>query len=179
MQRIYPWESTIEQYVESEGHRQVEGERVCPRCRRAGRLHRHGGYSRWVTNATGAAVAIIVARFLCQGCERTVSYLPSFALSYRLVRTATVEAFLDGRHEGRDVQAYEALLRAYRRRMQSFAREMIRVVGFGLGLDPPPVAGLWRWLKEACGGLAAATRQLVTHFRVTTLRRYQCHQPAV
>lgn len=122
---------------------------------------------------------IIVARFLCRGCWRTVSYLPSFALSYRLVRVATVEAFLEGRHGGRDVQAYEGLLRNYRRQMHAFAVEMIRVVGFGLGLAPPGPAGLWRWLKEACGGLAAATRQLVTHFRVTTLRRYQCHQPAV
>lgn len=122
---------------------------------------------------------IMVARFFCQGCRRTVSYLPSFALSYRLVGTATVEAFLEGGPAGRDVQAYEALLRNYRRRMHTFAVEVIRVVGFGLGLAPPGPEGLWRWLKEACGGLAAATRQLVTHFRVTILRRYQCHQPAV
>ncbi len=76
------------------------------------------------------------------------------------------------------MQKRTELLQSYRRRMLAFAGEVIRVVGSGLGLSPPPPPGLWPWLKEACGGLAAVARQLVTLFRITTFKRYQCHQPS-
>ena len=179
MQRIYPCELTVEQYVEWEWHRQVIAERVCPICGEEGGLEGHGSYGRGVTTGTGEVVRILVARFRCRGCERTVSYLPAFALSYRLVNAATVEAYLDGDYGRRDVRRWEELLRGYRRRMAGFAVELIRIVGCGLGLSPPKPAGLWPWLRVACGGLASAARRLVNLFRITTFRRYQCHQPAV
>lgn len=178
MQRIYACELTVEQYVETQAHRQVMAERVCPICGASGGLRRHGTYERGVTTQLGQAIVILIARFLCEGCARTVSYLPGFALSYRLVSAATFEAFLDGRHDRRDVQAWGELLKTYRRRMAAFGPNIVRVVGFGLGLAPPPPAGLWPWLKEACGGLAAATRRLVALFKITVFKRYQCHQPA-
>jgi len=92
------------------GHRQVIAERRCPRCERSGRLHRHGVYGRGVTGTAGQIMVILVARFLCLVCGRTVSYLPSFALSYRLVGAATLEAFLDGARERRDIARWESLL---------------------------------------------------------------------
>jgi hypothetical protein len=113
MQRIYACELTAEEYVASEGHRQVVAEVACPRCGGRRGWHRHGTYWRWMTGAVGQLLRMGVARFLCLACRRTVSYLPSFALSYRPIRVATLEAFLDGRRE-RDVQTWEELLRAYR-----------------------------------------------------------------
>jgi hypothetical protein len=100
MQRIEECASSAEEYVKSEGHRQVRPERSCPRCGRRQRLHRHGSYGRSVTSAVGKVLRILVARFLCRGCRRTVSYLPGFALSYRVVGAATVEAFLTGSAAG-------------------------------------------------------------------------------
>lgn len=47
---------------------------------------------------------MLIARFLCVGCGRTISYLPDFALSYRLVQARTFAAFLDGEHARREVQ---------------------------------------------------------------------------
>jgi hypothetical protein len=176
VQRIYESGLTAEQYVAMEGHRQVIAG-SCPGCHR--RLQRHGSYGRGVSGVTGHVVEIRVARFVCAKCRRTVSYLPSFCLSYRLVGVATLEAYLEGRHGGRDVQVRVSLLSNYLRRMMGFARELIRIVGFGLGLSPPKGAWVWPWLKEACGGLAAATRQLVTLYGITTFRRYQCHQSAM
>ncbi|MBI4621964.1 MAG: hypothetical protein HY736_01940 [Verrucomicrobia bacterium] len=107
-----------------------------------------------------------------------MSYLPSFALSYRLVQAATFEAFLEGRFDSRDVQNWAGLLRQYERRMQAFGAELLRVVGGGFGRGPPRLSALWPYLKEACGSLAAATRRLVTQFNITLFARYQCHQPA-
>lgn len=178
MQRIYPCEHTVEQYVLSEAHRQVIAEPVCPQCRRGRSLWRHGSYGRWVTSEIGVVVLILVARFLCAVCGRTVSYLPSFALSYRVVRAATFEAFLNGDRRDVGVRRWESLLQSYERRMHAFHPELLRVVGRGLGRAPPSGPAFWPWLKEACGSMTTATRRLVEHFKITVFRSYQCHQPS-
>jgi transposase-like protein len=178
MQRIYPCELTVEQYIAIEWQRQVVAEAVCPRCRSAEGLIRHGSYGRWVTTEMGVAVLILVARFLCSGCKRTVSYLPSFALSYRVVAAAMFEAFLDGDRRGLGANRWADLLRSYERRMQAFHPQLLRVMGRAWGRAPPGGPAFWPWLKEACGSLTTATRRLVEHFKITVFRSYQCHQPS-
>jgi transposase-like protein len=179
MQRIYPCELTPEQYVATEGHRQIRPEAVCPRCGQGGPLHRHGRYRRGITGSAGQVLDIYVARFLCAACGGTVSYLPGFALSYRLVQVGTFEAFLSDRRERRDVQRWQSVLQDYRRRLAAFAVQVWRIVGCGLGRAPPADGALWPWLREACGGLEPAPPPLVAAFRIGLFRRYQCHQPAV
>ena len=178
MQRIYRCEMSAEGYVASEGHRQVRLEQVYPRCGRAGRLHRHGNYRRGITGAIGQIVMIMVARFLCLKCRRTVSYLPDFALSYRLVAAGTFEAFLDRKRSRLDVLKWEPLLQEYERRMNAYRLSLWRTIGHGLGGSPPVREGPWPWLKEACGGLGSAACRLVNEFRTSLFRRYHCHQPA-
>ncbi len=178
MQRILPWAQTPEVYWASEAHREVRPETVCPRCGELGPLHRHGAYQRWITSVVGLLLDIWVARFLCVACGRTVSYLPEFALSYRPVRAATFEAYLDGQHERPDVQRWQSLAANYQRRMQAFATELTRTIGCGLGRAPPTDGRLWPWLKEACGGIEPATRRLVAEFKITLFKSYQCHQPS-
>jgi transposase-like protein len=178
MQRILPWTQTPEVYWASDAHRQVRPEEGCPNCGGPGPLHRHGAYKRGVTGEVGLLLSIWVARFLCALCGRTVSYLPEFALSYRLVRAATFEAYLNGQYERPEVQRRQSLAANYQRRMQAFAPELIRTVGCGLGRAPPSDGRLWPWLKEACGGIGPATRRLVAEFKITLFKRYQCHQPS-
>ena len=146
---------------------------------RKGRLHRHGTYGRGITGLVGQLLWLFVARFICLACGHTVSYLPNFALSYRIVQVATFEAFLDGKIDRRDVQRWQSVLADYRRRMTRFAVVLVRTVGCGFGRAPPADGGAgWPWLKGAYGGVASATRLLVAQFRITLFRRYQCHQPA-
>src|SRR5271154_3608375 len=95
VQRVYPCELVAEQYIATEAHRQVRAEATCPRCGKRGPMHRHGVYARGITGGAGRILKILIARFLCVSCRGTVSYLPGFALSYRLVAVATFEAFLD------------------------------------------------------------------------------------
>ena len=178
MQRIYPCELTVEQYLLSEWHRQVVAECRCPNCESGASLRRHGTYGRWVTGELGRMVLILVARFLCLVCGHTVSYLPAFALSYRPVQAVSFEAYLNGDRRSLAVQKWEHLLRNYERQMRSFGPQVARVVGFGFGRAPPQMGALWPWLKEACGSVASATRRLVEHFKITVFRSYQCHQPA-
>ena len=178
MQRILLYELTPEHYIATEAHRQVRPETVCPNCRWPGRPHRHGCYCRGITDSVGEILSIWIARFLCLACRATISYLPQFALSYRLVATATVEAFLSGDERRIDVQRQQSRLQDYRRRMDAFAPQLRQTIGCGLGRAPPPHGRLWPWLKEACGGLAPAARRLVAQFKLTLFKRYQCHQPA-
>lgn len=177
MQRIYLSNLTPEKYVATQAHRQVRPEKICPLCGKCDCLEGHGTYERGITYATGQIASMFVARFLCVKFYLTVSYLPSFALSYRLVQAATFEAFLDGGCDQRAVQRWDGVLRQYRRRMQAFGSELLRVVGGGFGRGPPASPALWPYLKEACGSLAAATHRLVTQYKISLFGRYQCHQP--
>jgi transposase-like protein len=177
MQRLWSCGMTVEAYAQGEGHRQVRPEVRCPNCGSDGGLHRHGTYRRWITTLMGLVLRLLVARFLCCQCRRTVSYLPDFALSYRLVQAESLQAYLEGELERRDVQRWQSVLRSYERRMRVWAPKLIRTVGAVFGPAPPEPSGLWPWLKGACGDLRAATRQLVTVFRISLWNRYQCHQP--
>lgn len=179
MQRIFssPW--TPEEYVASQAQRQIIPDSVCPSCERPTSLHRHGCYARWVVSVLGALWRLLIARFFCPLCRRTISYLPDFVLTYRLVGPDSFAAFLDERHDRDDVRRWWTLLASYRRRFEAFSGELIRSVGAGLGLAPPlAIEGLWPWIKGAGDSLATVTRRLVTTFRIGLLRRYQCHQPA-
>ena len=176
MQRIYPVSLSPELYQAQEAHRQIVPETTCPACCRCDSLHRHGSYSRWVTCSVGRAISIIVARFLCSACRSTISYLPDFALSYRLVNAQTVDAFLQGDLQRDDVRRNEEFLQTYKRRILAFAPVLIATVGAGLGVAPPERPPVWGWIKKACGSLTAAARQLATDFRITLFHRYQCHQ---
>lgn len=179
MQRIFrsPW--SPEEYAAQEAHQQVIPESVCPSCGAPTKLWRHGRYERWLVSLVGALVRLCIARFLCPLCRRTISYLPDFALSYRLLGPDTLAAFMDGQHERPDVRRHHELLQGYARQLFGFARELIRTVGAGLGLAPPLCVekGLWPWLKLAGDGLAPVARRLVMTFSIGLLGRYQCHQP--
>jgi transposase-like protein len=178
MQRIYPCSLSPEEYLERGAYRKVIPERACPRCGSEGRLHHHGSYERRTTANSGLVIRIMVARFLCIECGGTVSYLPEFALSYRLVQTSTFEAFLDSKLDRRDVQRWFDLLRQYSRKMLDNGIELLRFLGDKYGRGPPGPKTLWLLLKREFGSLAAATSRLVIQFRITVFGRYQCHQPA-
>ncbi len=179
MQRIYPWPWTPEEYFETEAYRQIVPDSVCPCCERLMPLHRHGRYRRWVVTVLGRLWHLWITRFLCSLCRRTISYVPDFALTYRLLGADSLAASLEGQHDRPDVLRFWALLASYRRRFEAFGGELVRTVGAGLGLAPPlSMQDRWPWLKATGDGLASVTRQLVTTFKIGLLRRYQCHQPA-
>ena len=179
MQRIYPSPWTPEEYEATEAHRQVVPDSACPRCQVAGTLQRHGTYERWIISVLGLLLRIGIARFLCPACRHTISYLPDFALTYRPIAVETLEGFLEGEHQRADVRTFFNLLQSYRRRLDWFSPELIRTVGSGLGIPPPPLSSsVWPWIKRAGEGLRPLTRRLVSRFKIGLFHRYDCHQPA-
>jgi len=179
MQRIYACAWSAEEYHATEGHRQVIPEPTCPRCQKAVKLQRHGAYPRWVISLMGLLLRLWIARFFCPACGHTISYLPEFALTYRPIAVETFEAFLEGKLQRADVRSFLDLLRTYRRRLDLFSAELIRTVGSGLGIPPPPSsASVWPWIKKAGEGWRPLTRRLVSRFKIGLFHRYDCHQPA-
>ena len=179
MQRIYLCFWSPEEYEREQAYWQVIPESSCANCGRAVRLHRHARYQRWIATLLGKFMRIWIIRFLCPLCRRTMSYLPDFAFTYRVLQIETFEAYLDRALERPDVRTWRDLLHGYKCRLERFAPELIRCVGAGLGLAPPaPGQGLWPWLKKAGKGLRPLTRRLVTAFRIGLFKRYRCHQPA-
>jgi len=97
------------------------------------------------------------AAFFCHGCQRTVSLLPSFALSYRLLNHALVERFFLGKELVEAELRWEGLLKSYWSRARRFSKRLIAIIGAGFGLAPPvpsEVGELLDWLTRLCGGLA-------------------------
>jgi hypothetical protein len=179
MQRIYrsPW--SPEEYEQQESHRQIIPESTCGNCHQAVKLHHHGRYQRWVATLLGKELYLWIARFLCPLCRRTISYLPDFALTYRLLQPETFQGFLEHELDRPDVRTFLDLCASYECRLHRFAPELIRTVGAGLGIPPPRSGqGCWPWLKKAGKSLRPLARRLVTDFKIGLFKRYRCHQPA-
>ena len=181
MQVIHKTALTAQEYANNEGHREVRPEELCPCCRKRAAQHRHGTYLRNVVGSAGKVVRIAVARFRCAGCRGASSYLPSFALTYRLCGPGMLEGFLLGLHDRADVQRWLELLARYARRMTEFASILITQVGWGLEHAPPAAGGACArdvvgWLRKACGNLEIATGVLVDSLGLGILRAYKCHQ---
>lgn len=179
MQRILVCSLSPEEYEKTEGYRQVIPESVCPRCLRAVKLHRHARYQRWVATLLAELFYLWIARFLCPLCRHTISYLPDFVFSYRILPPQSFEAFLNEQTDRVDVRKLADTLHRAQRQFERFGAELIRTVGAGLGVAPPrSPQGLWPWLKKAGEGLRPLTRRLVTDFKISLFKRYHCHQPA-
>ncbi len=115
--------------------------------------------------------------FFCGQCRLTVSYLPHFALTYRLLHVDMVEAYFDGKKLEPVQEKWRELLGCYWRKFQQYAPQLRRVVGAGLGLSPTDPAALWSWLKAAVGSLAQVTARLVESWKLTLFNSYRCHRP--
>src|SRR5688572_9321457 len=70
--------------------------RKCPNCGRASKLVALGYYERWLSGLSARDLRLLIRRFRCQGCGRTVSLLPDFAQPYRLVRNDAIESHFGG-----------------------------------------------------------------------------------
>lgn len=179
MQVIVQVKVSPEIYVQEQFHERVRAPEECPNCWRRACLWAHGVYSRYTTGATGKDVSFLVKRFLCKRCRVTVSCLPDFAQPYRLINQTTVEAYVTGDHERREVQAWLALLRRYEQQFVAWFPTLKQLIGnrFGRGSPKEDATVFWRRAVAMCGSTAKLTLVLVKEFRVTYFRIYRCHQP--
>jgi len=181
MQRLVRVPVSVEVYVGENFHRRVLAPSSCPNCGRFDSLWGHGFYRRFCTDAHGKPIGLWVRRFLCRLCRVTLSCLPRFAQPYRLVNHTTLEAFIKGDRQRRDVQVQLDLLHRYRRRFTQWLPDLLAIIGLRFGRASPQEAATAFWTKAvaACGSAGELTEHLTDTFRTTCFRTYRCHQPAL
>ncbi len=176
MQQIVRTDYSPVQYAQKNPHEVFSPPLKCKICKRVGRLHRHGIYERnvWDTKV----LVIAVARFLCPGCGHTTSLLPQFALPYRLMALAVVDAFFRAEVSKRSDFGWSSLLHRYRRRWEKWWPDLRRKIGcfFGpLSLEDP--YGVWIKIGDREGCIAKANRILVEKFTLSLFGQYVIHSP--
>ena len=179
MQIIVRVKCSPEEYLGEERQTSMMRPKFCPNCGQAGMLVALGYYERWVAGLGAADLRLLIRRFRCRACGRSVSVLPDFAQPYRLIRNTVIEGFFDGQMDRAGVQQSSGLLICYWRRFAWWLPELRRKIGRSFGRAPPPNVPRtwWRFIITFAGDLRRATRQLVAEMRVTIFGRYCCHQP--
>jgi hypothetical protein len=170
---------TPEEYVAAQKHLSMARPHRCPHCLVVRLLVALGYYVRGLSGTDSRYLRVSVRRFRCRACGRTVSLLPDFAQPYRLVRNEVIERYFSSEMERILAQRNTFLLRCYWQRFGTWLPELRRAVGAGLGRSPPASQQQrwWRFLMDATGDLARATRRLTGIKQVTIFGRYRCHQP--
>ena len=178
MQKLVRVKLSVEEYVREQYHRQMRPPSQCPNCGRFHRLWGHAYYERGTTDSCGKAIEFWVRRFRCAYCKLTVSCLPHFAQPYRLVNHSTLEAFVKGRDQQRDVQARWDLLQRYLSRFVEWQPELLKIIGHRFARASPneDATAFWRRAVATCGSTSKLTVLLVEQYGTTCFTTYRCHQ---
>ena len=178
MQKLVRVKLSVEEYVREQFHTQMRPPLQCPNCGHIRRLWALGYYRRYTTGALGKAIAFLVRRFRCTYCRITVSCLPCFAQPYRLVNHTTLDAFIKGRHQQRDVQAQWDRLQRYLRRFAEWRPQLLKIIRHRFGRASPKeeATAFWRRAVATCGSTSKLTVLLVQEFGTTCFTTYRCHQ---
>ena len=118
---------------------------LCPHCMKD-RLKKHGFYKRYLILLRFAGM-LLIRRYICKECGRTVSLLPSFAHPGRAYGTEAVVNVLDGFYgKGRRVceiaksgACSRQQVRWFRIRMEQNLNMLIMGITEIMGLRAPPV----------------------------------------
>ena len=162
-------------YVTANCQKDIQPPPECPHCGLQDTLIVLGYYSRNVSDTERGVCRILVRRFRCANCRRTVSILPSFAQPYRLVANSTINEFFAGTLKTNDLP-WLPLLKQYWNRFSNWLPEIDHIVKSMAARSPPqPDAAGWWNIIETLGGLERTTMTLVEQFAVTLFGRYRCH----
>src|SRR6202042_3840754 len=93
MQILHPFAGSVQQYTEQLADPDSYRPGHCPQCQAKHPLTAHGFYTRTLIDTAFDGV-ILVRRYLCQTCQRTVSLLPEFVLPYLRSSLAVMGPFL-------------------------------------------------------------------------------------
>ena len=143
------------------------------------KVHYHCWYDRYADCDT-KSLKVIILRFLCVRCHRTISVLPDELLPYRAVPMKLVEKHFDAQANGTpEPPATEnekgCLKRAWARFRQRVA-PLSATLGQMIQAVKPTAAQLWNQLRRQ-GNLAAILLKLAQPFNTSLLHDYLCLRP--
>ena len=179
MQLIRAVPCDVERYAQEGFQRRLRPPPHCPHCGSMRALWALGYYARNISRLHLGFLRILIRRFRCRFCRKTVSILPSFAQPYRLIQNSTIERFVRGGPWSNDVIRLLPLLQLYWKRFATWLPEVRCTVSGGLPRPPPAGEPLewWTSLLSSYDGLGGATLTFVSTFQITLFGRYRCHRP--
>ena len=171
MQIIRAVQVSADHYASTSFHQSIEPPVKCPHCDARDALKALGYYSRNVTSPKRGVLRILVRRFRCRGCGRTVSILPSFAQPYRLVLNATINEFFGGTL-GTNALSWLSLLKQYWNRFTNWLPQIDRIIRSVVARSPPhpDAAGWWKVMAATFGDLEKITRDACGPIRRHSVR---------
>jgi len=177
MQIIRPVQVSADHYANTRFHQRIEPPVECPHCDAGDALKALGYYSRNVTSPKSGILRILVRRFRCCGCGRTVSVLPSFAQPYRLVLNVTISEFFGGTL-ATTALSWLPLLKQYWNRFTNWLPQIEKIIRSLVERSPPQpdATGWWAVMAATFGDVERITAALVGQFGVTLFGRYRCHR---
>ena len=163
---------------------QIPQDHPRPRCPVAPshKVHAHGHYRR-LANYLLAVVAkyLMVPRWLCVTCGRTISVLPDKVLPFRQVSVRDLEKYFDAQaKEAAPAAAGELKKGCLKRAWHRFSLRLTALTA-GLGQlmqrgDLADAKHFWRGLRR-WGNLQEILRLLSADFQTSLLLDYQCIRP--
>jgi len=179
MQIIRAVPCDVERYAQEGFQRCLRPPPHCPHCGSTHALWALGYYARNISRLQLGFLRILIRRFRCRFCRKTLSILPSFAQPYRLIQNSTIERFVRGGPWSNDVIRLLPLLQLYWKRFSTWLPEVRRIVSEGFPRPPPTSEPLewWMYLLSSNDGLGATTLRLASTFQITLFGRYRCHRP--
>jgi hypothetical protein len=141
------------------------------------KIHRHDQYERYGNCADKNPLVVVILRFLCVRCHRTLSVLPDNLLPYRAVPVSLVKKRFDALAKGtRLPAATEKEKGCLKRAWASFSgriEPLIALLGQMIRPVKPCAADLWLQLRQ-WGNLPAILAQLAEPFKTSLLDDYRC-----
>jgi len=179
MQAIVCVAFDIRTYIREAYHRRVQAPyTTCPQCASGRKLNVLGYYSRYSTDEQGQELSLWIKRFICKACGKTLSCLPHFVASYRLLHNRLIEAYFLGDSKSIGVQRHSDLLKTYMKRFEQWQPSLASRIGCVFGRAPPRLK-VWewvRWMIHRAGNFHTVTKKLIEDFQTTCFGSYQCHQ---
>jgi hypothetical protein len=177
MQLLVSYQGAPESYVQSGAERRMTPPTPCPNCGCHRKLRLLGYYERFVSTMAGGLARMKVRRFRCRDCRLTVSLLPDFCISYRLVRGESVARFLRGDGIEAPDLPWQDLLFNCQKKFSAWIPELEELlhVGFGVqcqGLSPKQA---WIGMETHFGDWTKARFQILAKCGATMLGRFCCH----
>lgn len=178
MQLIQVIDIDPERYVAEGFEKQIRSPTRCPHCLRVKTFWALGYYSRNLSRLAAGALRLVIRRFRCNCCGKTVSLLPAFAQPYRFIQNQTIERYVRGTPFSPEVIRHFDLLSQYWRQFCGWLPELKRTLGQVLGRGPPSEPKeAWESLLTNYNNLDSTTQNLTASFQITPFGRYRCHRP--
>jgi hypothetical protein len=141
------------------------------------KIHRHATYERNGDCDDRNPLRVLIERFLCVPCGRTISVLPEAVLPYRAVPAPLVEKHFDAQANGTpEPPSTEKEKGCLKRAWASFNRRvesLVAVLGQMISRVKPSATELWCQLRQR-GNLEAILRWLANPFKTSLLHDYRC-----